>query len=364
MSFMKKHPYLFGQITGFVIIIVVLLILFIFTLFDDTLFNDTAILFVLLSFWSGLLIIVLSPIYIRIRGKDERCRYYNEIIIEKHHSKYGKKSLIITGCFSIALCIFTTVILNPGNPIFDTHDILFIFVIPFAFVISTIPFIIYYSTVKKKYYRIRKAEKLCKIVDISSLSALDYFYKTDTVIFFGEFDKLFFRFIYNYYNGLGILKKQEICFYRLNYAMLNSKYGFNFSNANGVLLCLSREENFLPNKCFYRLSRFSDNFSRFIDNYKELQKFCEREVLVCRHIIEDNKPILYVLHGSDNTFKFLCSENHKAENLITVPLNNIFAKYPWMFILIKDLPIGYTAVRKTKKSEWEYFQEGQRIDDK
>lgn len=362
MRFMKKHPYLFGQITGFLIIIVDFLILFIFTFLDDTLFNDTAILFVLLFFWSGLLIIVLSPIYISIRGKDERRRYYNEVIIEKHHSKYGKKSLIITGSFSIALCILTIVILNPGNPIFDTYDILFIFVIPFAVVMSTIPFIIYYSTVKKKYYRIRKAEKLCKIVDISSLSALDDFYKTETAIFFGEFDKLFFRFIYNYYNSFGILKKPEICFYRLNYAMLNSKYGFNFSDANDVLLCLPREENFLPNKYFFRIPRFSDSFNRFIDNYKELQKFCEREVFVCRHIIEDNEPILYVFHSSDNTYQFLCGEIHKAEDLITVPLNNIFAKYPWMFILIKDLPIGYTAERKTEKSEWEYFQEGKRID--
>jgi len=43
-------------------------------------------------------------------------------------------------------------------------------------------------------------------------------------------DEIFFNFIYNYYHNMGLLKKQEICFYQIEYSLLNAKYGFKFEN--------------------------------------------------------------------------------------------------------------------------------------
>ncbi len=34
----------------------------------------------------------------------------------------------------------------------------------------------------------------------------------------------------------------------------------------------------------------------------------------CRHVLEENKPILYVSHDKDGYWQFLCGGSHKEED--------------------------------------------------
>ena len=43
----------------------------------------------------------------------------------------------------------------------------------------------------------------------------------------------------------------------------------------------------------------------------------------CRHILNENKPILYVSHDEDGVWQFLCGENHISEDARIVSLSEI-----------------------------------------
>ncbi len=43
----------------------------------------------------------------------------------------------------------------------------------------------------------------------------------------------------------------------------------------------------------------------------------------CCHVLEENKPILYVSHDEDGYWQFLCGGNHKEEDVRVVSLASI-----------------------------------------
>ena len=43
----------------------------------------------------------------------------------------------------------------------------------------------------------------------------------------------------------------------------------------------------------------------------------------CCHVLEENKPILYVSHDEDEYWQFLCGGNHKEEDVRVVSLASI-----------------------------------------
>ena len=45
--------------------------------------------------------------------------------------------------------------------------------------------------------------------------------------------------------------------------------------------------------------------------------------LTCCHVLEENKPILYVSHDEDGYWQFLCGGNHKEEDVRVVSLASI-----------------------------------------
>lgn len=47
----------------------------------------------------------------------------------------------------------------------------------------------------------------------------------------------------------------------------------------------------------------------------------------CCHVLEENKPILYVSHDEDGYWQFLCGGNHKEEDARVVSLIKCIGEY-------------------------------------
>lgn len=78
--------------------------------------------------------------------------------------------------------------------------------------------------------------------------------------------------------------------------------------------------------------------------------------MTCSHIIEYEKPILYVSHDKDDgMWQFLCGQEHEIEEEKIVSLKSIFELDNSVGIL-KDMPCGYYAKRRTQVDEWNIKQ--------
>ena len=74
--------------------------------------------------------------------------------------------------------------------------------------------------------------------------------------------------------------------------------------------------------------------------------------IICCHIIDDGKPILYVSHDEDDgMWQFLCGSRHDIDEARVVSLKEVFDLDNSVGVL-KDMPCGYYAERKTQNDNW------------
>ena len=74
--------------------------------------------------------------------------------------------------------------------------------------------------------------------------------------------------------------------------------------------------------------------------------------IICCHIIDDGKPVLYVSHDEDDgMWQFLCGSAHETAEARLVSLKEVFDLDPSVGEL-KDMPCGYCAERKTENDNW------------
>jgi len=74
--------------------------------------------------------------------------------------------------------------------------------------------------------------------------------------------------------------------------------------------------------------------------------------IICCHIVNDNKPILYVSHDEDDgMWQFLCGETHAIDEANLVSLKYVFDLDNSIGAL-KDMPYGYYATRETSEDNW------------
>lgn len=74
--------------------------------------------------------------------------------------------------------------------------------------------------------------------------------------------------------------------------------------------------------------------------------------IICCHIIDDGKPILYVSHDEDDgMWQFLCGSTHDTDEARLVSLKEAFDLDNSVGVL-KDMPCGYYAERKTQDDNW------------
>ncbi|MBE6642441.1 MAG: hypothetical protein E7615_02165 [Ruminococcaceae bacterium] len=91
-------------------------------------------------------------------------------------------------------------------------------------------------------------------------------------------------------------------------------------------------------------------FDKFFKKHK-FKESKNQAVFTCCHIIEENKPILYVKHDNEGDWQFLCGDNHTTEDARVIALQEIINIDPSVS-KVSSLKCGQTAVRESKESEW------------
>ncbi|MBQ8724149.1 MAG: hypothetical protein IJY74_00580 [Oscillospiraceae bacterium] len=71
----------------------------------------------------------------------------------------------------------------------------------------------------------------------------------------------------------------------------------------------------------------------------------------CRHVLEDNKPILYVSHDEDGFWQFLCGGNHTEDDARIVSLAEILSIDESMEDRA-ELNYGECAEAEDEMSDW------------
>ena len=68
----------------------------------------------------------------------------------------------------------------------------------------------------------------------------------------------------------------------------------------------------------------------------------------CCHILNENKPVLYVSHDEDGSWQFLCGEKHSQEDARIVSLSEIITLDKDV-VELSDLKCGEYAEAKNNK---------------
>ncbi len=71
----------------------------------------------------------------------------------------------------------------------------------------------------------------------------------------------------------------------------------------------------------------------------------------CCHVLDENKPILYVSHDEDGYWQFLCGENHTQTDARIVSLAEIL-KIDSSIADLAELDYGEYAEAEDMKSDW------------
>ncbi len=70
--------------------------------------------------------------------------------------------------------------------------------------------------------------------------------------------------------------------------------------------------------------------------------------ITCCHILNENKPVLYVSHDDDGCWQFLCGEQHIQEDARVVSLSEIIVLNK-NIVQLSDLKLGEYAEMKNNK---------------
>ena len=74
-------------------------------------------------------------------------------------------------------------------------------------------------------------------------------------------------------------------------------------------------------------------------------------VFTCCHIIEENKPILYIKHDGEGDWQFLCGASHTTEDARIISLAEAL-QLDSDISLVANLKPGQIARRKSKDHKW------------
>ena|ERR1700758_5442953 len=81
----------------------------------------------------------------------------------------------------------------------------------------------------------------------------------------------------------------------------------------------------------------------------------ETTCLACTHVLSLQRPVLYVAHDNDDTWKFICRHvGHKIIDIKTVPLQRVIQLDNTLADLL-EMPPGVCSQRTNANNTWEPF---------
>lgn len=260
MNFYEKHPYIMWQFIGWGCVAVAFLFM-ILTLDMNYDFIIPTFVFIIIG---GALVIFISPPVIYYTRKDKWKNYNNKLIKLWYEETYGYKAEFAISIISVLIfMVLVAFMLRSG----------LFFLIPLAVYAGAIPYIILRNIMKKRFIQVLDAEQYCDVIDVKDAALLDSFNNNPTLMYRVNADKDFFHFLYNYYQRLNILKHKQIKFYRVDYSLLNSKYGFKFTNQNSTyVLCITGDDIVIDKRAFGCYTEFAYLYSSFVSTYQRVLK--------------------------------------------------------------------------------------------
>ena len=85
---------------------------------------------------------------------------------------------------------------------------------------------------------------------------------------------------------------------------------------------------------------------------KHKLKYSKKQaVFTCCHIIEENKPILYIKHDVDEDWQFLCGATHTTEDGRIIAMKEVIDIDPSVSET-QNLKRGQIAQRQSKDDKW------------
>ena len=126
------------------------------------------------------------------------------------------------------------------------------------------------------------------------------------------------------------------------------------SQSNGALVEELKKEignnHFLYNRKMWAVAKCERNGALHMDYL--FYDAPNTAAIVCCHIIDDGKPVLYVSHDEDDgMWQFLCGSTHETDEARLVSLKSVFDLDNSVGEL-SDMPCGYCAERKTENDNW------------
>ncbi len=96
------------------------------------------------------------------------------------------------------------------------------------------------------------------------------------------------------------------------------------------------------------------NFRRFNKNFP-FGDMPNTMCFTCCHVLDNNKPILYVSHDEDGCWQFLCGQMHSQEDARIISLSEIIS-FDKNILKLGDLQCGEYACFEENKRKWRVFK--------
>ena len=74
-------------------------------------------------------------------------------------------------------------------------------------------------------------------------------------------------------------------------------------------------------------------------------------VITCIHVLNQERPILHVIHDEDGDWQFLCGARHDVDEARVIALDEAYDLDPSLGALAR-LDYGHSADRSDKNSAW------------
>lgn len=245
MKFKKKHPYLFWQCIGLLILAIDCVYVL------SNLENEhVSYLFIVLSGMVAFAIITLSPFVIKTCKKQRdsaevelsyQYKYIEEWYVMKPHGWNKAGAVIISMLF---LFVGGTMVLTfIGFPWFFLSFLLLY--------IDIAIYRLWQKHVRRSFYKVPDGAKHCELVRVKDAAFLDVLYTHTALAYFFKPGNEALNFLYNRFNNETLNRKHllmnpKLKIYAVNSKLLNDKYGFagyRFNMPGGkYLLCILPEE--------------------------------------------------------------------------------------------------------------------------
>lgn len=248
MKFIKKHPYLFWQFIGFMVLLIACVYLLTYSGKD---FNIPFVVFMLMG--AGF-IIFLSPFVIYLNRRNKKnplLAEINKYIADSYRQENGYKSEALIAALAVFLFLFTIgVMISIGLP----------FLVPLSIYLAGGPIVLHTKYVRTKFYKVKNGEEYCELNPVDDISFLESLYNTSVLTLISRPDPEFLNLLYNRLNNQGFLKDTILKIYMLTVEDTDGKYNIPIMGEGYFLLCIFSEGLNVPAD-FSRT--FADDFAVF-----------------------------------------------------------------------------------------------------